>query len=62
MKFCGQLYIRAREGLTAHLGQTATEYALILACIAIVVYAGYELMGQDISSTVSGITNTVTSA
>ncbi len=62
MKFPAQLYIRAREALAAHLGQTATEYALILACIAIVVAAGYELIGQSVSSSVNGITTSVASA
>jgi Flp pilus assembly pilin Flp len=31
-------------------GQTMTEYALILAAVAVVVYVGYETMGSDISS------------
>jgi Flp pilus assembly pilin Flp len=36
-------------------GQTMTEYALILAAIAIAAYLTYQVMGQDISSMVSGI-------
>jgi Flp pilus assembly pilin Flp len=31
-------------------GQTMTEYALILAAIAIVTYLTYQVMGQDIGS------------
>ncbi|HUO06681.1 MAG TPA: Flp family type IVb pilin [Candidatus Binataceae bacterium] len=36
-------------------GQTMTEYALILAAVAIVVFAGYQLMGTDITSLLSSI-------
>ena len=31
-------------------GQTMTEYALILAAVAVVVYAGYQTMGTTITS------------
>jgi Flp pilus assembly pilin Flp len=30
-------------------GQTMTEYALILAAVAVVVFAGYQLLGTDIN-------------
>jgi Flp pilus assembly pilin Flp len=36
-------------------GQTMTEYALILAAVAIVVFAVYEVMGQDITTLVNQI-------
>jgi Flp pilus assembly pilin Flp len=36
-------------------GQTMTEYALILAAVAIVVFAVYEVMGQDITGLVNQI-------
>ena len=36
-------------------GQTMTEYALILAAIAVVVFATYEVMGQDIGSLVNKV-------
>ena len=39
-------------------GQTMTEYALILAAVAVVVYAGYQTMG----STIQNLLNTVDSA
>jgi Flp pilus assembly pilin Flp len=39
-----------------------TEYALILAAIAVVVFLTYELMGQDIQSMVSKIDTDLTSA
>lgn len=38
-------------------GQTMTEYALILAAVAVVVYAGYQTMG----STIQNLLNTVDS-
>jgi Flp pilus assembly pilin Flp len=31
-------------------GQTMTEYALILAAVAVVVFVGYEAMGNTISA------------
>ena len=36
-------------------GQTMTEYALILAAVAVVVYAGYRTMGTNISSLLSTV-------
>ena len=36
-------------------GQTMTEYALILAAVAIVVFVVYEVMGQDIGKLVNNI-------
>lgn len=41
-------------------GQTMTEYALILAAIAVVVFAIYEVMGQDIGSLVSKVNTALT--
>jgi Flp pilus assembly pilin Flp len=38
-------------------GQTMTEYALILAAVAIVVFAVYEVMGQDITGLVNQVDN-----
>jgi Flp pilus assembly pilin Flp len=38
-------------------GQTMTEYALILAAVAIVVFAVYEVMGQDITTLVNTVDN-----
>jgi Flp pilus assembly pilin Flp len=35
--------------------QTMTEYALILAAVAIVAYVTYQVMGQDIGSMVNQI-------
>src|SRR5207245_1110268 len=51
-----EFYIRLREfqkGLSQ--GQTMTEYALILAAVAVVVFAAYATMGNDISALVNRI-------
>ena len=45
-----KMYMRAREfhrKLTR--GQTMTEYAMIVAVIAIVVFVTYQVMGQNIN-------------
>ncbi len=39
-----------------------TEYALILAAVAIVVFVTYQTMGNDINSLVNGINTDLTSA
>ena len=36
-------------------GQTMAEYALILAAVAVVVYAGYQLMGTTITTMLSTV-------
>jgi Flp pilus assembly pilin Flp len=41
-------------------GQTMTEYALILAAVAIVVFITYEVMGQDIGALVTNIDTALT--
>jgi Flp pilus assembly pilin Flp len=43
-------------------GQTMTEYALILAAVAIVAYVTYQVMGQDIGSMVNKIDNALSTA
>ncbi|MGH7814027.1 MAG: Flp family type IVb pilin [Candidatus Binataceae bacterium] len=42
-----KMYVKAME---YHRGQTMTEYALILAAVAIIVFVGYQTMGTDISA------------
>jgi Flp pilus assembly pilin Flp len=39
-----------------------TEYALIMAAVAIVVFATYQLMGQDIGSMVNKVNSDLTAA
>ena len=56
MEFLTTMYVQAREwhkGLSK--GQTMTEYALILAAVAVVVFVTYETMGNDISALVNRI-------
>jgi Flp pilus assembly pilin Flp len=45
-----------------HKGQTMTEYALILAAIAVVVFVTYEVMGQDIGSMVNKVNSALSSS
>jgi Flp pilus assembly pilin Flp len=46
------VHVRERyKGLAG--GQTMTEYSLILAAVAIVVFIAYEAMGQTINSMVA---------
>jgi Flp pilus assembly pilin Flp len=57
------LYVKVREvhrGLSK--GQTMTEYALILAAVAVVVFVTYEVMGQDISALVNVIDSDLSAA
>jgi Flp pilus assembly pilin Flp len=51
---CGRKRVRDIMSHGAR-SQTMTEYALILAAIAIAAYLTYQVMGQDISSMVTGI-------
>ena len=57
------LLIRAREWQKRlSKGQTMTEYALIMAAVAVVVFITYETMGQDIGSLVNKINTDLTTA
>ena len=42
--------------------QTMTEYALILAAVAIAAYITYQVMGQDIGSMVNSIDDAMTTS
>jgi Flp pilus assembly pilin Flp len=56
-----QMYLKARElGKRLKKGQTMTEYALILAAVAIVVFITYEVMGQDIAKLVNNVDSALT--
>ena len=59
MRFGFQKYVMVREALAAR-GQTMTEYALILAAIAVVVFVTYQIMGQNIGSLVSRVNSALT--
>ena len=43
-------------------GQTMTEYALIIAAIAVVAWGAYNLMGQSIGTMASGIDSDLTNS
>jgi Flp pilus assembly pilin Flp len=46
------MFIRARESVVRNMrGQTMTEYALILAAIAVVVYGTYASARSPVAST-----------
>ena len=46
-----RLYVRIRK----HRGQTMTEYAMILATIAVVCYLAYKGLGTQISTLANGV-------
>jgi Flp pilus assembly pilin Flp len=56
-----KFYVKNRERLArVAKGQTMTEYALILAAVAIVVFITYEVMGQDIEKLVNNVDSALT--
>lgn len=56
-------YLQLRERARAlSKGQTMTEYALILAAVAIVVFVTYQTMGNDIGSLVNTVNTDLTTA
>ena len=58
-----KLFIRAHEPVVRNLrGQTMTEYALILAAIAVVVYGVYRVLGNNIGSLASGVDSALANA
>ena len=63
MSFVATLYVKVREfHKRLSKGQTMTEYALILAAVAVVVFVTYEVMGQDITALVQNIDSDLSSA
>ena len=63
MEAVTKMFIRARESVVRNTrGQTMTEYALILAAIAVVVYGVYRVLGNNIGSLASGVGSTLTNA
>ncbi len=56
MEILTRTYVRVREfQRRLSKGQTMTEYALILAAVAVVVFVTYEVMGQKINALVLAI-------
>jgi Flp pilus assembly pilin Flp len=63
MESVTKMFIRARESVVRNTrGQTMTEYALILAAIAVVVYGTYRVLGNNIGSLASGVDSALTNA
>ena len=52
MDLIRKLYVKVDEFAR---GQTMTEYALILAAVAVVVFAGYQTMGSTISTLIGTV-------
>ena len=63
MEFATRMFVKAREWhKSLSKGQTMTEYALILAAVAVVVYITYKGMGNEIGSLVSSIDTDLSTA
>lgn len=63
MEVVQRLVVRARETLLGnHNAQTMTEYVMIVAAIAVVVYGTYLALGNNISSFASGADSVLTNA
>jgi Flp pilus assembly pilin Flp len=63
MKSVTRLFIGARESVMRKLhGQTMTEYALVLAAIAMVVYGTYRVLSNNIGLLANGVDSTLTNA
>ena len=54
MDFITKMFVKAQNW---HKGQTMTEYALILAAIAVVCVAGYNTMGGKITTLLTTVDN-----
>ena len=52
MDLIRKLYVKGDEFAR---GQTMTEYALILAAVAVVVFVGYQTMGTTIGSLLTNV-------
>ena len=63
MESIARIFIRYREiAVRQSRGQTMTEYALILAAVAVVVYGAYKVLGNSIGSLASGVDSALTNA
>jgi Flp pilus assembly pilin Flp len=63
MESVTKIFVRARESVIRNArGQTMTEYALILAAIAVAVYGVYAFMGNNIATLASGVDSALTNA
>jgi Flp pilus assembly pilin Flp len=63
MSVFATVYLKLRERVALlSRGQTMTEYALIMAAVAVVVFVIYQTMGTDIGTMVNGINTDLTTA
>jgi Flp pilus assembly pilin Flp len=63
METAQQFFVRVREALVRNRNaQTMTEYVMIVAAIAIVVYGTYVALGNSVSSFASGADSVLTNA
>ena len=63
MKGITRSFVKLREwSKRMAKGQTMTEYALIMAAVAVVVFVTYQTMGNDIGSLVNKINTDLTSS
>lgn len=63
MDALSRMYVKARERVVRfHRAQTMTEYALVLAAIAVAVFAAYQVLGSSISKLTSGVDSSLTTA
>ena len=51
--------VSIRERLGECKGQSMAEYAMILAAVAVVVYAAYQSLGNGIGNAVGNVTNSL---
>jgi len=57
------VFVKVRERfLRFHRAQTMTEYALVLAAVAVAVFGAYKVLGNSIGSLASGVDSTLTNA
>ena len=62
MSSIARMFVYAREFVVRKRGQTMTEYTLVLAAIAVVVYGVYLVLGNNVSTLASGVDSTLTNA
>jgi Flp pilus assembly pilin Flp len=63
MEIVEQFFVHVREALVRNRkAQTMTEYVMIVAAIAIVVYGTYVALGNSVSSFASGADSVLTNA
>ena len=56
MDLITKLYVRADAFAR---GQTMAEYALLLAAVAVIVYAGYQTLGTTLTTALTNVNNTL---